>query len=221
MNDSSANEQELPLPDTVIFDIGGVLIDWNPRHLYRRLFNDDVAMERFLSEVCSPEWNEQQDAGRQWHEAITLLCARFPSQASLIHAYRERWEEMLGGALHETVAVLDALRERGVRLYALTNWSHDTFVIARQRYAFLQWFQDIVVSGTEGLIKPDPAIFQLLLQRGDIDPARAVYIDDTLRHVKAARALGMRALLFRDASTLHLELSSFGLLEPHANGQTA
>jgi len=221
MNDSSANEQELPLPDTVIFDIGGVLIDWNPRHLYRRLFNDDVAMERFLSEVCSPEWNEQQDAGRQWHEAIALLCARFPSQASLIHAYRERWEEMLGGPLHDTVVVLDALRQRGVHLYALTNWSHDTFVIARQRYAFLQWFQDIVVSGTEGLIKPDTAIFQLLLQRGGIDPARAVYIDDTLRHVEAARALGMRALLFRDARTLHRELSSLGLLEPLANGPTA
>lgn len=221
MNDSFANGRERPMPDTVIFDIGGVLIDWNPRHLYRPLFADEAAMERFLTDICSPQWNEQQDAGREWDEAIALLCAQFPAQASLIHAYRERWEEMLGGPLDDTVAVLDALRVRGVRLFALTNWSHDTFAIARQRYAFLDWFKDIVVSGTEGMIKPDPAIFQLLLTRGGIDPARAVYIDDTARHVDAAKALGMRALLFRDAATLRRELSSLGLLEPITTGETS
>lgn len=216
MNDLFTDGRELPMPDTVIFDLGGVLIDWNPRHLYRPLFNDDAAMERFLAEVCSPDWNEQQDAGRPWNEAIALLLAKFPKQASLIHAYRERWEEMLGGPLHDTVEILGALRERDIPLYALTNWSHDTFAIARRRYAFLQWFKDIVVSGTEHLIKPDPAIFQLLLKRSGIDPARAVYIDDTLRHVEAARSLGMRALLFRDAASLQRELSSLGLLEPIA-----
>ncbi|MBB6243829.1 HAD family phosphatase [Rhodanobacter sp. MP1X3] len=221
MNDSFANGRERPMPDTVIFDIGGVLIDWNPRHLYRPLFADEAAMEQFLTDICSPQWNEQQDAGREWDEAIALLCAQFPAQASLIHAYRERWEEMLGGPLHDTVAVLDALRARGVRLFALTNWSHDTFAIARQRYAFLDWFKDIVVSGTEGMIKPNPAIFQLLLARGGIDPARAVYIDDTARHVDAAKALGMRALLFRDAATLRRELSSLGLLEPITTGETS
>jgi 2-haloacid dehalogenase len=212
VNHSVADEPELPAPDTVIFDIGGVLIDWNPRYLYRQLFDDEAGMERFLTEVCSPEWNEQQDAGRPWNEAIALLLAQFPRQASLIRAYRERWDEMLGGALHDTVAVLDALRQRGVRVFALTNWSHDTFAIARQRYAFLQWFEDMVVSGTEGLIKPDPAIFRRLLQRGGIDPARAVYIDDTARHVDAAKSLGMRALLFRDAASLRRELAALGLL---------
>lgn len=221
MNDSFANGRERPMPDTVIFDIGGVLIDWNPRHLYRPLFADEAAMERFLTDICSPQWNEQQDAGREWDEAIALLCAQFPAQASLIHAYRERWEEMLGGPLDDTVAVLDALRVRGVRLFALTNWSHDTFAIARQCYAFLDWFKDIVVSGAEGMIKPDPAIFQLLLTRGGIDPARAVYIDDTARHVDAAKALGMRALLFRDAATLRRELSLLGLLEPITTGETS
>jgi len=218
MSDLFAYETEKLAADTVIFDIGGVLIDWNPRHLYRQLFDDETTMERFLAEVCSPEWNEQQDAGRSWHEAISELLVRFPRQASLVRAYRERWEEMLGGALAETVVVLDELRLRGVRLFALTNWSHDTFVIARQRYAFLQWFEDIVVSGTEGLIKPDPAIFRLLLKRGAIDPARAVYIDDTVRHVDAAKALGMRGLLFQDAATLRRELSSMGLLEPASEG---
>jgi 2-haloacid dehalogenase len=206
--DVSLDEPKLPAPDTVIFDIGGVLIDWNPRYLYRQLFDDDATMERFLAEVCSPDWNEQQDAGRPWEEAIALLLETFPRQASLIRAYRERWDEMLGGALHDT------LRQRGVRVFALTNWSHDTFAIARQRYAFLQWFEDIVVSGTEGLIKPDPAIFRRLLQRGRIDPVRAVYIDDTMRHVDAAKSLGMRALLFRDAASLQRELAALGLLPP-------
>ena len=221
MNDSWVDEPEQPEPDTVIFDIGGVLIDWNPRYFYRRLFDDEASMERFLAEVCSPEWNERQDAGRPWDEAIALLLTKFPRQASLIRAYRERWEEMLGGALHDTVAVLDALRQRGVRVLALTNWSHDTFVIARQRYAFLQWFEDIVVSGTEGLIKPDPAIFRLLLQRSGIDPARAVYIDDTLRHVDAAKSLGMRALLFRDAASLRRELTAMGLPAALSEGATS
>ncbi len=221
MDDSVVDKPGQPAPDTVIFDIGGVLIDWNPRYLYRQLFDDDAAMELFLAEVCSAEWNERQDAGRHWDEAIALLLAEFPHQAWLIRAYRERWDEMLGGALDDTVAVLDALRQRGVRVFALTNWSHDTFAIARERYAFLQWFEDIVVSGTEGLIKPDPAIFRLLLERGRIDPARAVYIDDTQRHVDAAKSLGMRALLFRDAASLRHELATMGLLGPLSEGETA
>jgi 2-haloacid dehalogenase len=212
MSEKSLIEREPRTIDTVVFDIGGVLIDWNPRYLYRRLFNDDVAMETFLAEVCNAEWNERQDAGRGWSEAISSLCEKFPKQASLIHAYRNRWDEMLGGPLHETVTILDELRAANTRLYALTNWSSDTFDIALQRYGFLQWFKDILVSGREELIKPDAAIFRLLLTRSDIDPARAVYIDDTRRHVDAAKALGMHGLLFRDASTLRDDLASLGLL---------
>ncbi len=212
MSESWVRERGQAAVDTVVFDIGGVLIDWNPRYLYRRLFNDEVAMEKFLAEVCNTEWNERQDAGRDWSEAIHALCGKFPQQASLIHAYRNRWEEMLGGPLHETVAILDELRASGTRLYALTNWSADTFEIARQRYGFLHWFEDIVVSGRERLIKPDAALFHRLLTRNDIDPARAVYIDDTRRHVDAANALGMHGLVFRDAPTLRRELSSLGLL---------
>lgn len=221
MNAIPAAERTLPLPDTVIFDLGGVLIDWNPRHLYRSLFSDENAMERFLADVCNGAWNEQQDAGRDWGDATAELCAAFPPQEAMIRAYRERWEEMLGGPIYGTVAILDALRERGVPLYALTNWAHDTFVIARQRYAFLDAFKDIAVSGTERLIKPDPAFFQLLLTRSGIDPARAVYIDDTVRHVTAAKALGMRALLFRDAATLHYDLAALGLLSPSKRSASA
>ena len=213
MNANPSSERILPPPQVVIFDLGGVLIDWNPRHLYRALFPDEVSMERFLADVCNGAWNEQQDAGRDWSLATAELCAVYPEQEALIRAYRERWEDMLGGPIYGTVAILDALRERGVPLYALTNWAHDTFAIARQRYAFLDAFRDIAVSGTERLVKPDPAFFQRLLTRCGIDPTRAVYIDDTARHVTAARALGMRALLFIDTATLRHDLMALGLLE--------
>jgi 2-haloacid dehalogenase len=155
----------------VVFDLGGVLLDWNPRHLYRRLFGYDTAgMERFLAEVCNPAWNAKQDAGRSWDEAIAEAAAAHPEDAALIRAYREQWEEMLGEPFADSVAVLGELRRTGVRLYALTNWSQDTFPYGLARYPFLQWFDDIVVSGGEGVIKPDPAIFRLFLPG---QPARA------------------------------------------------
>ena len=177
--------------DTVIFDLGNVLIGWDPRRLYRQLIDDEAQMEWFLREVCNSAWNEQQDAGRPWAEATALLRERFPEHAELIDAYHLRWEETLLGAMEESVALLAALRARGVRLLALTNWSQETFPIARQRFDFLQWFEGIVVSGEERLIKPDPRIYQRLLQRYAVDPSKALYIDDSARNVAAAEALGM------------------------------
>ena len=200
-----------PRIDTVVFDLGGVLIDWNPRHLYRRLFDDETAMEAFLSEVCSPQWNERQDAGRPWREAVAELSALHPTHAPLIAAYHARWPEMLGGAMEETVAVLEELRGRGLRLYALTNWSHETFPVARERYPFLHWFDGVLVSGEERLVKPDPAIFALLCERYAIEPARAVFIDDAPRNVRAAAGMGMHALQFRDAPGLRRDLAALGL----------
>ncbi|MGH8159024.1 MAG: HAD family hydrolase [Rhodanobacter sp.] len=202
-----------PVLDTVIFDIGGVLIDWNPRYLYRQLFDDEQVMEQFLAEVCNSPWNEQQDAGRPWDEAIRLCSAEFPQHAALIAAYRTRWDEMLRRPLHDSVAILDELRARGVRLYALTNWSQETFPLAFERYACLHAFEGIVVSGQERMIKPDPAIFHLLLSRYGVDPERAVYIDDAPRNVDAAAKLGMHALHFRDAAVLRAELVALGLLD--------
>lgn len=200
--------------DTVVFDLGGVLIDWNPRHLYRKLFDgDDAAMERFLAEVCTGAWNEQQDAGRSWNEAIASLSAEHPAHAQLIEAYRARWEEMLGAPMTDSIAVLGELRDRGTRLYALTNWSQETFPVALQRFDFLHWFAGIVVSGEERLCKPDPAIFQRLLVRFGIAPERAVYIDDAPRNVDAARQLGMHAVWFRDAAELREALGQAGLLD--------
>ena len=198
--------------EVVVFDLGGVLVDWNPRYLFRKLFDDDAAMERFLSEVCSPEWNTRQDAGRPWRTAIAELTAQHPDQAAMITAYRQRWPEMLGGDIPETVELLKELKQHGLRLYALTNWSHETFSLARSRFAFLEWFEGIVVSGEERLVKPDPAIFQRLLTRYDISPSRAVYIDDSPRNVAAAAGVGLQALQFVSVDQLRHDLIALGLL---------
>ncbi|HEX5325465.1 MAG TPA: HAD family hydrolase, partial [Acetobacteraceae bacterium] len=153
-----------------VFDLGGVLIDWNPRHLYRSLFPGDVAgMERFLAEICSPAWNLEQDRGRSWADATALLTAQHPEQAELIAAYRQRWHEMLRGPIEGSVAILAELKRAGVPLYALTNWSQETFPHALEQYDFLGWFEVIIVSGQERLVKPDPRIFRLLADRHGLD----------------------------------------------------
>lgn len=198
--------------NTVIFDLGNVLIGWDPRQLYRQLIEDEAHMEWFLREVCNHEWNEQQDAGRPWNEGTAVLRARFPEHAELIDAYRSRWKETLLGPIEGSVAVLAELKARGVRVLALTNWSQETFPIARQLYPFLQWFEGIVVSGEEQLVKPDPRIYQRLLQRYAVDPATALYIDDSARNVAAAEALGMQGWWFRDPAGLRERLTDLGLL---------
>ena len=135
----------------IVFDLGGVLIEWDPRHMYRRLFDDEAEMERFLSEITTNEWNAQQDAGRRWEDGVAQLTAEHPEHADLIGAYWSRWEEMLAGPIDGTVAVLAGLREAGYELHALTNWSSQTFPIALERYEFLDWFQTITVSGDENI----------------------------------------------------------------------
>ena len=210
-NDRPASSARPAVIDVVVFDLGGVLVDWNPRYLYRQLFDDADAMERFLTEVCSPEWNERQDAGRPWREGVAELIACHPDQADLIAAYHERWPETLRGEIAETVDVLQELKALGLRLYALTNWSHETFPVARRRYEFLDSFEGIVVSGEEKVIKPDPAIFHRLVTRYDIAPSHAVYIDDSPRNVAAAAGLGFHALRFVDADGLRKNLIGLGL----------
>jgi 2-haloacid dehalogenase len=195
-----------------VFDLGGVLIDWNPRHLYRTLFpGDDEAMERFLAEICTPAWNAQLDAGRPWPAAIEELTGRYPESRDLIAAYRERWEEMLGGPIEASVVILDELVEAGVTTYALTNWSAETFPIARARYPFLSRFRGIVVSGELGIIKPDPRIFLHLLDTFDLRPEATVFIDDSDANVEAAREIGLRAIRFHDPPGLRRELRAQGL----------
>ena len=199
-------------PTAVIFDLGGVLIDWDPRHLYRRLFADETAMEAFLNEVATQEWNAQQDAGRPWAEAVTALVAQDPDQRGLIEAFHGRWPEMLAGPIGGTVDVLADLREAGLRLYALSNWSAETFPIARRRFPFLDWFDGIVISGEVGVVKPDARIFEHLVARYAVEPGMAVFIDDSAVNVGAAARLGFVALQFVDARSLRHDLEELGLL---------
>ena len=178
----------------VVFDLGGVLIDWDPRYLYRQLFDgDEAGMERFLAEVCTPAWNAEQDAGRPWTEAVELLVQEYPQERERIEAYHARWEEMLGGAIDETVEVLRELQDRPVRLFALSNWSAETFPIARRRYPFLGWFDGIVISGEVGICKPDERVFRHLITTHTIEPETTVFVDDSNVNVEAARGLGMLA----------------------------
>jgi 2-haloacid dehalogenase len=196
---------------TVVFDLGGVLIDWDPRHLYRSLFDgDDDAMERFLSTVCTPEWNRGQDAGRPWSEAIATLVAAHPDQRDLIEAYWERWPETLGDAIAPTVEVLLELHASRVPLYALSNWSAETFPWARHRFPFLDWFDGIVISGEVGAAKPDRRMYEALLERHGLEPDSVVFVDDVEANVDAAEELGMRGIRFTEAAALRRELGALG-----------
>lgn len=200
-------------PPAVVFDVGGVLIDWDPRYLYRQLLPDEEAVERFLAEVCTPEWNREQDRGRSWDEAVAQLSGRFPTHAPLIAAYRTRWLEMVSGEVAETVALLAALHEQQVPLYALTNFSTEKFAEIRARFGFFDWFRGIVVSGQEQLIKPDPRLYRVLLERYSLDPVRTVFVDDRGDNIAAARSLGMTGLHFTDPTGLRAGLLGLGLLE--------
>jgi 2-haloacid dehalogenase len=196
----------------VVFDLGGVLIDWDPRYLYRKLLDDEAAVEEFLATVCTPEWNAEQDRGRPFAEGVAELVERHPVHAVAITAYHERWPEMLGGAVGGTVEVLAELRAAGVPVYALTNWSAETFGVARERFEFLEWFDGVLVSGEERMIKPDPAIFRLLLDRFGLDPGATFYVDDSEPNVEAAGRLGFDAVRFRTPARLRRDLEARRLL---------
>ncbi len=196
----------------VVFDLGGVLIDWNPRYLYRQLLDDEREIERFLAEVCHPEWNEEQDRGRTFAAAIEEAVARHPGERALIEAYHHRWHDMLAGPIAGSVEILEELKQTGVELHALTNWSVEKFPIARERYDFLGWFESILVSGEVGLIKPDPRIFRLLLESIGRAAADCVYIDDNAKNVAAAGALGFDAIHFQGPEPLRRDLVRRGVL---------
>lgn len=199
--------------ETIVFDLGGVLIDWNPAYLYRKIFDDEAAIEDFLAHICTGKWNEQQDAGRPLAEATRILVAQFPEYHTEIQAYYGRWTEMLGGPIAGTVQLLESLHARqSQRLYALTNWSAETFPHALERYDFLQRFAGILVSGEEKLIKPDPRIYALLLERYAIRPETALFIDDNPANVTGARESGMQAIHFHSPEQLHLEMAALGIL---------
>ena len=204
-------------PAAVIFDVGNVLYDWNPRFLYERLIDDDRALDAFLRDVCTKDWHFQHDAGRPFAETSAELAARFPEHAALIAAWGPRFIEQLGDMLpgmREIVLELDA---RAVPLYAITNFSHEFWPPFRAREAAIfDRFRDIVVSGEERLVKPDPAIYALAQKRFGLAGPDAIFIDDRLDNVEAARAAGMLAHHFTGAEGLRAELAALGLL-----GETA
>ena len=196
----------------VVFDLGGVLIDWDPRYLYRKLLPGEAEVSAFLETICTSDWNKRQDRGRPVAEATEQLVRAHPEHADLIRAYYSRWEEMIGGAIAGTVALLERLDQRGVPLYALSNWSAETFPLAQGRFDFLERFRSIILSGHEKLTKPDPALYRVLLDRHRLTPGATVFIDDVPANVVAARALGMVGIDFHSPAQLERELGRLGLL---------
>ena len=197
---------------TVIFDLGGVLIDWNPDYLYKTIFDSEEEMKWFYNNICTPDWNEEQDAGRDLNEATELLVRKFPEHEYNIRAYYSRWEEMLNGPIHDTVDIFKALKLSGsYQLLSLTNWSHQTFPIALDRFDFLHWFDGKVVSGEEKTRKPFLDIYEMVINRFQVDPVSAVYIDDNARNLVPARELGMAAIHFRNPAQLKLDLKALGV----------
>jgi len=199
--------------DTIVFDFGGVLIDWNPRYVYQHIFDDETEMEWFLSHVCTNEWNLEQDRGRPFAEGIALLSESFPEHSSHIEAYHSQWQRMLNGEIAGTVKILKQLRKTH-NLYGLTNWSAETFPIALDKFDFLQLFDGIVVSGTEKMIKPNKNFFQLLLDRYALTAENCVFIDDNRANIDAAMELGFHTVHFKSPDQLASALAAFGLLNP-------
>lgn len=198
---------------TIIFDLGGVLVDWNPQYLYRKLFTDESEMQHFLENICTPDWNEEQDGGRSLKEATDYLLEKHPDQADNIRAYYDRWPEMLGGAIAGTVEIFKELKESGkYKFYALTNWSAETYPVAQQQFDFLGWFDGVVVSGTEKDRKPFASFYQTLLNRYSINPAESIFIDDNLRNVRAAEEVGITAIPFTSPEALREELQARAIL---------
>ena len=195
--------------DTVVFDLGGVLIDWSPYHLYRKLLPDDAAIASFLAEVDLFGWLKHVDAQLGFERGVAALAARFPQHGHLIDAYWQRWAETLNGSMDDSVGLLAELRAAGTPLYAISNWATETWHHA-EAFDFLDWFDGVVVSGHEGVAKPDAEIFERACARYGLSPARCVFIDDMPNNVEAARRLGFHAIAFTDAAKLDAELRALG-----------
>ena len=195
----------------IVFDFGGVLIDWNPEYLFRDVFRDRSEMDHFLENICNSDWNERQDAGRPLSEAIRTLQERHPDYHDEIRMYYEQWTTMLGGPIEDNAALLEPLRSR-YRLFGLTNWSAETFPIAREMYSLFDWFEGIVISGEERLKKPDERIYRVLLERYGLKSAESLFIDPRLDNVQSAERLGFRTIHPAEGKNLEAEFRSLGIL---------
>jgi len=199
--------------DTIIFDFGGVLIDWNPRYLYRKIFKTEDEVTWFLENICTNEWNEQQDAGRSFEDATEDLVKKHPEWEAPIRAWYSRWQETISGPIHDTVEVLRAIKSQSnFKLYGLTNWSAQTFPWALDNFEFLHWFDGIVVSGVEKTRKPFPEFYQILFRRYNINPGTALFIDDNIHNIAAAKSVGLNAIHFQSPNILKQDLKNSGVL---------
>lgn len=191
----------------IIFDFGGVLLDWNPRYLYKSYFNNDEEMEHFLADICNGEWNIKQDAGRPFAEAVKELQTKFPEYAEAIQMYDDDWEKMLKCELPGSIDLLKELKSMGYGIYGLTNWSAEKIGYAFANYSFFSLFDGIVVSGVEKVVKPDRKIYEILLERYSLKPGECVFIDDNQDNVDMAKVLGINAIRFDNIGNVkeHLE----------------
>lgn len=197
----------------ILFDFGNVLLEWNPRHVYRRYFpGNEEAMEQFLHEVNFMDWNAQQDKGRPFAEGVALLSQQFPQYSNLIQAYHDNWKDSIGDYFEGTVAIMERLKDAGYRLYGLSNWSAETFPYAREKYHFFDLLDDILISGEVGMIKPEPEIFQLLLSRIGRPANECLFIDDSQANVEQAQKMGFSTIRFESPEQLEAELQKLELL---------
>lgn len=199
--------------NTLIFDLGAVLIDWHPDYLYKKLFKSDEERLWFYDNICTSDWNEEQDAGRSLSEATEMLSRQYPEHEEMIRAYYSRWPEMLNGPIEGTVDILRTLKDSGkYQLIALTNWSAETFPIALQQYDFLHWFHGRVVSGEEKSRKPFKEIYQTLLKRYHVIPSEAIFVDDNKRNLGPAEELGIKTIHFISPEDFRHQLQALGIL---------
>ena len=196
----------------VIFDIGNVLIEWDPRFLYEKLITDPGELDFFLSEVVTLEWHTEHDRGRSFKDGIDILSAKYPEYADLIALYDDRWFETLGAVIDGTVHILEQLADRKIPCYGLTNFSAEKYPDFARANAFTDYFESVVVSGREGLIKPDPRIFQVAMDRFGLDPEQTLFIDDRPNNVAAAEQLNIKGHVFRGADALAAAMRALGLL---------
>jgi 2-haloacid dehalogenase len=196
--------------EAVVFDLGGVLLDWDPRYVYRQLFADPADMEEFLGSVCTSDWHRAHDLGADITQSCEQLALRYPEHRDMIMVWAERGEEMVAGQFDDTVEFLSELKASGMPCYALSNMEPDAFAVRRARFGFMRWFDAHVISGLEGVAKPDRRIFEILLHRHGLRPQATVFIDDQPRNVDAARGLGLVALHFSSAAQLRQDLQALG-----------
>jgi len=196
--------------ENVIFDFGGVLVDWNPRYLYNSLFEDKNEMEFFLENICNDNWNLQQDAGRTFSEGVAILVEKYPEYQKMIEAYSEKWSVMLKSDIPENVKLIPLLKSN-YNLFGLTNWSAEKFPIALKRFSFFQEFDGIVVSGEEKMKKPDDEIFLLLLERYNLKANNSLFIDDNLANINTAKRLGFQTIFLEKNTNLKEELIQLGI----------